>query len=348
MKYIIIVLFFLVYLSGLAQGFTHRNECHMIFDDSDFTSIKYEDLSPKAALRQNNLSLSNNLLCSKRIFNMVFAFTPEVYQDELNSNPDLVYQISRQLLDSMNMALENSNVNLRGRLVHCFVLTQSEGDFINPNENQIDSIKTAQMSRLMSSSDGFWDEVYDHRSKYKASITAVVSNINYGGRAGTSQTRRFLLYGWSTRMTDGIGFTHELGHVLDLEHRRGSFSNLEKAFLDQKEAYGERGQNFSTAMVQGRDLNGTTPVLRYSDPNVVFPDGTPAGGNYEKAAERAQSSTSLARNPYSDEQRLPMNLTIDYALNNNSYTLIEVRDNIILTYGFEAELGSSFKINTGV
>lgn len=292
-------------------------------------------------------TVANSLVCNPDmvISNVQIGFTPNAYANTgingLNSDPDMLLLRANQIVEQMNDAMINGNIEIIFRLVHAYVLNENES--MDPD---LDGVAKDEDEDFMENpNDGVWDEIFDKRQQFQADISIIITNTPYGGRANRGfTTKKFFFYGLSptsNRLFSG-GAAHEMGHLLDLDHHRASYSSIERIFLDGKKAYGyidTNDQSHRTIMVQAGEPGVT--FLRYSDPNINFPDGDPAVDSYAQARIRAAGSTSLST-IYVDENKLPETKYVNGIFDNNSFSYFVARDRIVIEPNTSFELGSSF------
>lgn len=318
---------------------------NLVKDNTSSSLAKKEGEEMNLRASEASVVSDQNLQCNPNVVvsNVQIAFTPNAFAttglDGMNSNPAMVQIRAEEIIESMNDAMANSNVGIVFRLVHSYLLNENEST--NPNT---DLAKDEDESFLRSRQDGVWDELWDKELQFQADIPVVITNTQYGGRAASDflafQFQRFFFYGYSDALFER-GAAHEVGHIVDLEHHRASFSFWERVFLDSKSAYGFIGNNFKTIMVQT-----TEPGIhfhRYSDPNHSFPDGQASGDDEAQARNHAANSQSRAINPALSD-KLPLEKVVVGNYSDNSYSAFVAKQKIIIQPGTKFDLGTSFRM----
>jgi len=246
------------------------------------------------------------------IFRMIIAYTPQFAATfNLIDRQKKINDFLVGVVDSINNTYIYSNTNIRVRLALSYQTDHEIGnkDFDLPAFSYKDD-----NFNIIGVPHGRYDEIFDLRVQYRADaafllVRYVDPNTSSGSGGRANRKQQTAVYS-KTGVAESYGAAHELGHIFDLEHDRGNFSNFvgffKKTFggLDKKKAYGHWGNNYGTVM--GRLRSPEQRVRLYSDPSLSYPDLQSAGNSKAKARNYMQNHQ---RNliVYSDPTDLDLN-----------------------------------------
>lgn len=154
------------------------------------------------------------------VISLLVAYTPQTVTD-LTSFGDNIGSYINWEVGRLNQALTNSGVNAQFVLAGSpLALTQN-----SPFDITLPNPQTAAFDLARENGDGVWDEIFTARNARGADLILVLYEGS-GGKAsipkipGPATARDCVaVVGLNvTRYADGIGFSHELGHLMGLAH----------------------------------------------------------------------------------------------------------------------------------
>ena len=322
------------------------NEC-----DTPLGNLEYEDSGGKPIDELENQEQANGINNARTsdacyslfTFNVLFAYTPQFYNDNFSDREGLYLHLN-EIIESLNITYTNSGQNLRARLVFAYQTPSSEA---GNKDTDFDDW-------FVPNNDGHYDEVFDYREEYRADVCILLISANLGGRA--DRERKLGIYGFSgsgypNGTIGGYGVAHEIGHMQNLEHNREEFNIFERAVLDGKRAYGKLGNNYRTVMSYTSSGGDEQRVPYFSgdyNGQRTFPDGESLGTDRAKAITYLYNNENRIQrihwygNETHNSQHLPLTETVSLNTGVRSYSIIAAKQSITLAPGFEVQSGSEF------
>ncbi|MCX4030067.1 carbohydrate binding domain-containing protein [Endozoicomonas sp. SM1973] len=215
-----------------------------------------------------------------------------VYTNNTAKNNDMAAKLS-QFITYANKSYENSNINIKLRLVHHSALPQSEGFSDNLTGPLLKKLKNNEY-------------VAELRAKHGADFVTLVGPSNqYCGLGylpwGNGKTGKIdvnskgVAYNWVS-LDCTSSYAHELGHNMGLSHSRAQESR--GSIFDWGVGHGVNGLFVTTMAYQSAYGNGKwVPRLQYfSNPNVYDCKGLACGVKNSEAnsADAAQALNRVA------------------------------------------------------
>ncbi len=316
------------------------NNYYVIFNkgesDSDCDTHLYS-FSDTNEEESNTASKASLVSCNGiYTYRIVIAYTPELAANYSNDQ-DRINNYLIAVIDSINEVYVNSNLDVRARLAFSY---ETDSEFVGKDANFDAFVHEGY----------YWpkyDEIFDYVDEYNADVAILLVNQNIGGRA--SRDKNMGIYGRLGAGTN-FGVAHEIGHMFDLDHNREEFNWWQREVngfdwaLDNKKAYGFRGNNYRTVM--SYENNNQRRVHFHADEDLIFPDNQAAGNNYAKARDFLQSHKgNVIKNNDANSINLDnKSIDNDQMASYYAYNFLETT-NLIVNNTARANLRSGFSVN---
>lgn len=202
-----------------------------------------------------------------RVIDVLVAYTREARQ--VAGGEGAIRAIAHASIASSNIALSNSAVDARFRLVHLHEVDYTEDPFILTN-----------LVYLTSQGDGHMDEIHHLRDQYGADLVSLLVGGFFGScgmahvminPSPASQAQAFSVVNQSCAVGN-LTFAHELAHNLGCQHESNGFNSGAFPYSFGHRFTGQSGRQWRTVMANSPGSR----IAHYSNPNIIF-DGVPTG-----------------------------------------------------------------------
>lgn len=323
-----------------------KEGCEDLPENQDTTSSNINRV--RALLPQVNNTNGNN--CKIRV---LVLYTPQAAAEVGN-----IRNTVRTAVEYTNESFSNSNIHYEIELVYLGQTDYTEIYYV------------VDLSRFVSKTDGYMDEVHTLRDKYSADICILLfydETLDLCGRAGaisaSSDNAFSIVNVYNNCATDKYSFGHEIGHLLGCRHDPAKDSD--KTPFAYGHGYVSPDKKWRTIMAYPGACNYCQRLKYWSNPDVLYngvPMGTTSTHNNARVWNERSNTVMGFRQPantisvsQSDTEKAGyMNVVAKQkvvfdgsTIKNGASMDVKAGEEVELKNGVEVEQGAEFSISIG-